>query len=142
MKKGLTILLFLLTFEFFAQEKEAVYILFKQDAKAECQLTINKTTQKKIKLSYTQKRHRKVNVTQFILCRNIFVFEFQKNKFEVVEKDKVANFKMVTIDEILRKEEETEYKQTINELFPNLFILEEIEDNQFTAYEIVWEKKL
>lgn len=142
MKKGLAILLFLLTFEFFAQEKEAVYILFKQDAKAECQLTINQTTQKKIKLSFTQKRHRKVNVTQFILCRNIFVFEFQKNKFEVVEKDKVANFKMVTIDEILRKEEETEYKQTINELFPNLFILEEIEDNQFTAYEIVWEKKL
>lgn len=81
-------LLSLLSFELFAQEKEAVYILFKQDATAECQHTVNRTTQKKIKLSYTQKRHRKINVTRFILCRNIFVFEFQNDKFEVVKKTK------------------------------------------------------
>ena len=107
MKKGLTLLLFLVTFVLFAQEKEPVYILFKQDAKAECQYTVNRTTQKKINLSYTQKRHRKVNVTGFILCRNIFVFEFQTNKFEVVEKEKIASFKMVTLDELLQKEDRT-----------------------------------
>lgn len=140
MKKGITLLLFTLTFGLFAQEKEAVYILFKQDATAECEYTVNRTTQKKIKLSYTQKRHRKINVTRFILCRNIFVFEFQKDKFEVVEKDKVASFKMITLDEILKKEEETQYKQTINDLYPNLFIMEEIENNQFSIYEVVWEK--
>lgn len=141
MKKGITLLLFTLTFGLFAQEKEPVYILFKQDAKAECQYPVNRTTQKKIKLSYTQKRHRKVNVTRFILCRNIFVFEFQKDKFEVVEKGKVASFKMITLDEILKKEEETQYKQAINDLYPNLFIMEEIENNQFSIYEVVWEKK-
>ena len=140
MKKGITLLLFTLTFGLFAQENEAVYILFKQDATAECEYTVNRTTQKKIKLSYTQKRHRKINVTRFILCRNIFVFEFQKDKFEVVEKDKVASFKMITLDEILKKEEETQYKQTINDLYPNLFIMEEIENNQFSIYEVVWEK--
>jgi hypothetical protein len=140
MKKGLTVLHFLVTFVLFAQEKEPVYILFKQDATAECQFTVNRTTQKKIKLSYAQKRHRKINVTRFILCRNIFVFEFQKNKFEVVEKDKVANLKLITLDEILKKEEEAQYKQTINELFPNLFVIEEIENNQFSIYEVVWEK--
>ena len=140
MKKGITLLLFTLTFGLFAQENEAVYILFKQDATAECEYTVNRTTQKKIKLSYTQKRHRKINVTRFILCRNIFVFEFQKDKFEVVDKDKVATFKMITLDEILKKEEETQYKQTINDLYPNLFIIEEIEDNQFSIYEVVWEK--
>lgn len=142
MKKGLTILLLFLTFGFFAQEKEAVYVLFKQDATAECQYTVNKATQKKIKLSYTQKRHRKINVTRFILCRNIFVFEFQTNKFEVVEKDKLTSFKMVTLDELLQKEEETKYKQTLNELFPKIFIIEEIENNQFSIYEVVWEKTL
>lgn len=142
MKKGLTLLLFLVTFGLFAQEKESVYILFKQDETAECQYTVNRTTEKKIKLSYTQKRHRKINVTRFILCRNIFVFEFQKNKFEVVEKDKVASFKMITLNEILKKEEETQYKQTINDLYPNLFIMEEIENNQFSIYEVVWEKTL
>ena len=140
MKKGITLLLFTLTFGLFAQENEAVYILFKQDATAECEYTVNRTTQKKIKLSYTQKRHRKINVTRFILCRNIFVFEFQKDKFEVVDKDKVATFKMITLDEILKKEEETQYKQTINDLYPNLFIMEEIENNQFSIYEVVWEK--
>ena len=140
MKKGITLLLFTLTFGLFAQENEAVYILFKQDATAECEYTVNRTTQKKIKLSYTQKRHRKINVTRFILCRNIFVFEFQKDKFEVVDKDKVATFKMITLEEILKKEEETQYKQTINDLYPNLFIMEEIENNQFSIYEVVWEK--
>ena len=140
MKKGITLLLFTLTFGLFAQENEAVYILFKQDAIAECEYTVNRTTQKKIKLSYTQKRHRKINVTRFILCRNIFVFEFQKDKFEVVDKDKVATFKMITLEEMLKKEEETQYKQTINDLYPNLFIIEEIEDNQFSIYEVVWEK--
>lgn len=140
MKNGLIVLLLLLSFELFAQEKEAVYILFKQDATAECQHTINRTTQKKVKLSYTQKRHRKINVTRFILCRNIFVFEFQKDKFEVVGKEKAANFKMITLDEILRKEEESQYKQTINDLFPNLFVIEETENNQFSIYEVVWEK--
>lgn len=140
MKNGLIVLLLLLSFELFAQEKEAVYILFKQDATAECQHTVNRTSQKKIKLSYTQKRHRKINVTRFILCRNIFVFEFQKDKFEVVEKEKAANFKMITLDEILRKEEESQYKQSINDLFPNLFVIEETENNQFSIYEVVWEK--
>ena len=140
MKKSLTLLLFLLTFELFAQEKEAVYILFKQDATAECQFTVNRATKKKIKLSYTQKRHRKINVTRFILCRNIFVFEFQKDKFEVVEKEKTTSFKMVTLDELLQKEEENQYQQTLNELFPKIFILEEIESNQFSVYEVVWEK--
>ena len=62
------------------------------------------------------------------MCRNIFVFEFQNDKFEVVEKDKVASFKMITLEEILKKEEETQYKQTINDLYPNLFIIEEIEN--------------
>lgn len=140
MRNRLIILLFLLSFELFAQEKEAVYILFKQDATAECQYTVNRTTQKKIKLSYTQKRHRKINVTRFILCRNIFVFEFQNDKFEVVEKEKTTSFKMVTLDELLQKEEENQYKQTLNELFPKIFILEEIENNQFSIYEVVWEK--
>ena len=140
MKKGLTLLLFLVTFVLFAQEKEPVYILFKQDATAECQFTVNRTTQKKIKLSYTQKRHRKVNVTRFILCRNIFVFEFQTNKFEVVEKEKTAHFKMVTLDELLQKEEENQYQQTLNELFPKIFIIEEMENNQLSIYEVVWEK--
>lgn len=142
MKNGLIIILFLLTFELFAQEKEAVYILFKQDAIAECQYTVNRTTQKKIKLSYTQKRHRKINVTRFILCRNIFVFEFQNDKFEVVEKEKTTSFKIVTLNELLQKEEENQYKQTLNELFPKIFILEEIENNQFSIYEVVWEKTL
>lgn len=140
MRNGLIILLFLLSFELFAQEKEAVYILFKQDATAECQYTVNRTTQKKIKLSYSQKRHRKINVTRFILCRNIFVFEFQNDKFEVVEKEKTTSFKMVTLDELLQKEEENQYKQTLNELFPKIFILEEIENNEFSIYEVVWEK--
>ena len=140
MRNRLIVLLILLSFELFAQEKEAVYILFKQDATAECQYTVNRTTQKKIKLSYTQKRHRKINVTRFVLCRNIFVFEFQNDKFEVVEKEKAASLKMITLDEILRKEEEAQYKQTINELFPKIFIIEEIESNQFSIYEVVWEK--
>ena len=140
MSKGLIIVLILLSFEFFAQEKEAVYILFKQDATADCQHTVNRSTQKKIKLSYVQKRHRKINVSRFILCRNIFVFEFQKDKFEVVEQEKIADFKMITLDEILKKEEEAQYKQTINDLFPKIFIIEEIESNQFSIYEVVWEK--
>ena len=140
MRNGLFVLLILLSFELFAQENEAVYILFKQDAAAECQYTVNRATKKKIKLSYTQKRHRKINVTRFILCRNIFVFEFQNDKFEVVEKEKAASLKLITLDEILKKEEEAQYKQTINELFPNLFVIEEIENNQFSIYEVVWEK--
>lgn len=47
---------------------------------------------------------------------------------------------MITLDEILRKEEESQYKQTINDLYPNLFVIEEIENNQFSIYEVVWEK--
>ena len=74
------------------------------------------------------------------MCRNIFVFEFQKDKFEVVEQEKIADFKMITLDEILKKEEEAQYKQTINDLFPKIFIIEEIESNQFSIYEVVWEK--
>ncbi|WP_396173827.1 hypothetical protein [Flavobacterium sp.] len=41
---------------------------------------------------------------------------------------------------MITKDKEAQYKQTINELFPNLFVIEEIENNQFSIYEVVWEK--
>jgi len=58
----------------------------------------------------------------------------------VVEKEKTVHFKMVTLDELLQKEEENQYQQTLNELFPEIFIIEEMENNQFSIYEVVWEK--
>ena len=140
MKKTLLLLFLFSCITVFCQSNQPVYILFNQDATATCQYPITKVPVKKIKLNYTQKRHRKVNVTRFILCRNIFVFELMKNKFETVEAAVVSQYKIVTIEEILAREEEMEFKQNINELFPKIYLLEAIENGQYAKYEVVWEK--
>ena len=63
-----------------------------------------------------------------------------KNKFETVEAAVVSQYKIVTIEEILAREEEMEFKQNINELFPKIYLLESIENGQYAKYEVVWEK--
>lgn len=140
MKKRIIILFILCWFSSFSQEKQAVYMIFNQDASASCDYPIRKVPLKKIKLTYTQKRHRKVNVTRFIFCRNIFVFELMKNKFETIEASALSTYKIVTMEDLLAKEEEMEFKKNINELFPEIYLLEAIENNQYAKYEIVWEK--
>lgn len=141
MKKYITVFV-LLFFAFgFSQKQEPVYILFNQNATSTCQFPVKRVEPvKKIKLDYSQKRHRKINITRFILCRNIFVFEFKKNHFETVDGSAVANYKMITLDEMISKEEETEFKKDINELFPKIYIIEAIENGQYAKYEVVWEK--
>lgn len=140
MKKGIVLVFFLCWFSAFSQEKQAVYMIFNQDAPATCDYPVRKEPLKKIKLNYTQKRHRKVNVTRFIFCRNIFVFELMKNKFETVEASELSSYKIVTMEDLLAKEEEMEFKKNINELFPEIYLLEAIENNQYAKYGIVWEK--
>jgi hypothetical protein len=141
MKKTILLLFLFGCITVFCQNNQPVYILFNQGVTAICQYPVTKVPVKKIKLNYTQKRHRKVNVTRFILCRNIFVFELMKNKFETVEAAAVVSqYKIVTIEEILAREEEMEFKQNINELFPKIYLLESIENGQYAKYEVVWEK--
>lgn len=141
MKKYITVFV-LLFFTFgFSQKQEPVCILFNQNASVTCQFPVKRVEPvKKIKLDYSQKRHRKINITRFILCRNIFVFEFKKNHFETVDGSAVANYKMVTLDEMISKEEEAEFKKDINQLFPKIYIIEAIENGQYAKYEVVWEK--
>lgn len=124
----------------FSQEQEPVYILFNQNASATCQFPVKKVPLKKIKLDYTQKRLRKVNVTRFILCRNTFLFEFKNDRFETVDGSEISNYKMITLDEMILKEEETEFKKDINQLFPSIFVIEAIEDGKYAKYQVVWEK--
>jgi hypothetical protein len=142
MKKNYTLIILLFSLFGFSQESEPVYLLFNQNASASCHYPVSKEPLKKIKLSYTQKRHRKVNVTRFILCRNIFVFEFQNNKFETVDASVVSSYKMITLDELLSREEEEEFKKNINQLFPKIYIIEPYENGQYAKYEVVWEKTL
>lgn len=125
-----------------AQETQEYYILFKQDASAHCQFTVNRETGKKIPLKYFQKRHRKVNVTRFVLCKNIFTFEFQKNHFELIDANTLAKMQQITLDEIFQKEAEAEFKKDINELFPKLYIIESYDNGEYAKYQVIWEKTL
>jgi hypothetical protein len=138
---GLLMIVFL-SFTSKAQESQDYYILFKQDAKTSCQFTINKETGKKISLSYFQKRHRKVNITRFVLCKNIFTFEFQKNHFELIDATTLSKLQQITLDEIFQKEADSEYKKDINELFPRLFIIESYDNGEYAKYQVIWEKTL
>ena len=140
MKKGVILVFLMCVFSAFSQEKQAVYLIFNQDASATCDYPVRRDPVKKIKLTYTQKRHRKVNITRFIFCRNIFVFELMKNKFETVDASALSSYKIVTMQDLLAKEEEMEFKKDINALFPEIYLLESIENNQYAKYEIVWEK--
>jgi hypothetical protein len=141
MKKYITVIV-LLNFAFgFSQKQEPVYILFNQNQSSTCQFPVKRVEPvKKIKLDYSQKRHRKINITRFILCRNIFVFEFKKNHFETIDSSALANYKMITLDEIISREEEAEFKKDINQLFPKIYIIEAIENGQYAKYEVIWEK--
>lgn len=140
MKKYITVFA-LMVFTFgYCQKQEPVYILFNQNKTATCQFPVKRDPVKKVKLDYSQKRHRKINVTRFVLCRNIFVFEFKKNHFETVDSSAAANYNMITLDEIIFREEEAEFKKNINELFPKIYIIEAIENGLYAKYEVVWEK--
>ncbi|RXR33573.1 hypothetical protein EQG68_04935 [Flavobacterium piscinae] len=141
MKKYITVfVLFFFAFGF-SQKQEPVYILFNQNETASCQFPVKRVEPvKKIKLDYSQKRHRKINITRFILCRNIFVFEFKKNHFETVDGSVVAGYKMITLDEMISREEEEKFTKNINQLFPKIYIIEAIENGQYAKYEVVWEK--
>jgi hypothetical protein len=140
MKKRIITAVILCWFSAFSQEKQAVFMIFNQDASASCDYPARKEPLKKIKLTYIQKRHRKINLTRYIFCRNIFTFELMKNKFETVDASALSSYKIVTMEDILAKEEEMEFKKNINELFPAIYLLEAIENNQYAKYEIVWEK--
>ena len=68
------------------------------------------------------------------------MFEFKKNQFETVDGSAVAGYKMITLDEMITREEEAEFKKDLNQLFPKIYILEAIENGQYAKYEVVWEK--
>ena len=141
MKRYMTVFVLLIFAFGFSQKQEPVYILFNQNTTSTCQFPVKRLEPvKKIKLDYSQKRHRKINITRFILCRNIFVFEFKKNHFETVDGSALANYKMVTLDEIISREEEEKFQKNINELFPKIYIIEAIDNGQYAKYEVVWEK--
>lgn len=139
MIKGIWILLLVVSFISSAQKKETVYLLFEQEKESSCNYIIQRN-KRIIPVTYTQKRHRKVNVTRYILCKNTFVFEFQKQDFSIVDASATTDYKIVDLDYILTKQKEANYKN-INDLF-EVFILEKIENNQFAKYEVVWEKAL
>ena len=141
MKKYITVFALLIFAFGFSQKQEPVYILFNQNETTSCQFPVKRVEPvKKIKLDYSQKRHRKINITRFILCRNIFVFEFKKNHFETVDGSAVAGYKMITLDEMISREEEEKFKKDINQLFPKIYIIEAIENGQYAKYEVIWEK--
>lgn len=140
MKKFVLILFLAFASSVSGQKAGGHYILFEQDKSSSCQFTVNRESQKKINHKYTQKRHRKVNVTRFILCRNVFVFEFKTNHFEIIDAAGLSKLTPVTLDEIFTKEQEAEYKKNINELFPKLYVIEAHDDGQYGKYEVVWEK--
>ena len=142
MKNYLLYLLLFLCFIVQGQVREPIYLLFNQNESANCQFVISKEPVKKMNLNYTQKRHRKVNITRFILCRNIFVFELKNNHFEIVDAATFSKYKITTINELLSSEEAAEFKLDINQLFPKIFLLEAYEDGQYAKYEVVWEKTL
>ena len=142
MKIKLILFFLLITIGLGAQETEAVHILFNQNESSSCIHTVSQNPLKKIKLDYIQKRHRKVNITRFILCRNLFVFQFMKDPFETLENTKAATLKTITIPEILEAVEKAEFKKNINELFPNLYIIEKLDDTQWAKYKVIWEKTI
>ncbi len=51
MKKGIVLVFFLCWFSAFSQEKQAVYMIFNQDAPAMCDYPVRKEPLKKIKLN-------------------------------------------------------------------------------------------
>ena len=53
-----------------------------------------------------------------------------------------TKYKITTLNELLSKEEEAEFKLDINQLFPKIFLLEAYEDGQYAKYEVLWEKTL
>jgi hypothetical protein len=141
MKKYITVFILFFFAFCFSQKQEPVYILFNQNETTSCQFPVKRVEPvKKIKLDYSQKRHRKINITRFILCRNIFVFEFKKNHFETVDGSAIAGYKMITLDEMISREEEEKFTKNINQLFPKIYIIEAIENGQYAKYEVVWEK--
>ncbi|MBC8883706.1 hypothetical protein H9X57_11045 [Flavobacterium piscinae] len=52
----------------------------------------------------------------------------------------VAGYKMITLDEMISREEEEKFTKNINQLFPKIYIIEAIENGQYAKYEVVWEK--
>jgi hypothetical protein len=139
MKKYLLLLTLFVGTVLFAQEKETVYMVFEYNQPGNCNYTSSKS-EKKIPLSYTQKRHRKVGTTRFIICKNTFMFDFKKDNFEVVDGAETAKYKIVDIDYLLNKLAENENK-TINDLF-QLYIIEKYQDNSYAKYQVLWEKAL
>ncbi len=139
MKKYFLVFTLLLTTVLFSQEKETVYLHFKYNETANCNYTPS-NSDKKIPLTYVQKRHRKVGTTRFILCKNTFVFDFKKDAFEVVEEAETAKYKIVDLDYILNKKAENKDK-SINDLF-KIYIIEKSQDNYYAKYEVSWEKAL
>ncbi len=142
MKHFILLAFFVSTFFCFGQSKEPVYLVFNQNASENCSFVIKKEPLKKINLSFIHKRHRKVNITRFIYCKNTFVFEFKKNQFETISSTDFSKLKIVTINDLFVEEEKNEFKKDINQLFPKIFVLEAIENGQYAKYEVVWEKSI
>ena len=98
MKHFILLVFIISTFFCFGQSKEPAYLIFNQNASENCSFVIKKVPLKKISLSFIHKRHRKVNVTRFVYCKNTFVFEFKKNQFETISASDFSKLKIVNIN--------------------------------------------
>lgn len=141
--KWILFLLFLnVSIEAWSQNTPRFYMMFEQNEQEKCIWYSRTNNPKKITIKYTQKRLRKMNQMRFILCKNIFLYDFNTSRFELINEDQLSSLPKISLQQILDKEAESEFKENINTLFPELYILEKAMDNSYIAYKVVWEKSL
>lgn len=136
--------LFFILFLFFqqtllCQEKETITLLFEQDKTKTCDC-YNKASKKEFTLSYQDKRYRKLNVTRYLLCRNFFVFDLNKQKFKFISDEEFKNIKVLDINYLLQKQKQSDNKN-LNDLFA-ISIIEKALEGGYVQYNVVWEKQL
>lgn len=140
MKRYLPIIVLFIFKILSAQEKQPTYLEF--DAKSEqlCEVSKNDTgryhstekTKKYVKIKSNSKEH----LYRFYICKDLFLF----SKKERVDTFNIANLKDIKISKIedLKKEVNKINILYPYKVFPNLYIIEKIDDTTYVSYKVKW----
>lgn len=140
MIKWISILLLCFSWVVSGQEEQTVYLIFEEDAVENCDIYKNENDI--LTLEIPNKRRRKVGLTRFVICRNIFVFAFQEDPFETIDVAKIDKTKIISINEMMEKWQRQGFENDLNFYYSNIYILEPTENHQYMKYKVRWEQRL
>lgn len=123
-----------------SQEKETVYLIFKENNQVNCVKIKNKSYKRddtlKVKYKGYMRNHGSMKTPSFTICQEKFFLD-KKSKIDTVKASSVKKLNIVNFDYFIRRRFETN-KVTKRNVFNKIYFLEKINEEEYIKYNVYW----